>query len=145
MLILAVISAGLLMISCSGDDTETDKGIEWMNDIDQALAIAADKDKPVIVDFTAVWCPPCQMMEDSTFSHSGVIAKMQQFIPVRIDVDKQSDIANQYNGNASKYGGIGIPNFLFLDSEGNTLSHPVGFKGPEDFLAIMDSVLVMGK
>ena len=49
--------------------------------------------------------------------NKNIIKKSNEFIPVRIDVDKQKDIAEEYNGNARKYGGIGIPNILFLDKE----------------------------
>ncbi len=46
-----------------------------------------------MVDFMAEWRPPCRKIEDSTFSYPGVIKKSSLFIPVRIDVDKQGEIA----------------------------------------------------
>ena len=65
-----------------------------------------------------------------------------QSIPIRIDVDKQKDIAEEYNGNARKYGGIGIPNILFLDKEKNIIRQIVGFHNVEQLMGIMDSVLM---
>lgn len=141
--VVCVLAAAVALMHCS--PSKTPESIAWMTDIDQGLALAADNGKPVMVDFMATWCPPCHKMEDSTFSQKAVIEKAKQFITVRIDVDQQGEIANQYNGNASKYGGVGIPNILFLDSEGNELKHPVGYLDPEQFLAIMDSVLVLNK
>ena len=141
--IALIAAAGFFMLQCA--NTQTPEAIAWMTDIDQGLALAADNGKPVMVDFMATWCPPCHKMEDSTFSHKEVIDKSLQFIAVRIDVDQQGEIANQYNGNASKYGGVGIPNVLFLDSEGNELKHPVGYLNPQQFLAIMDSVLALNR
>ena len=64
----------------------------------------------------AEWCPPCKKMDNNTFSNTNIINKSNEFIPVRIDVDKQQDIAKEYNGNARKYGVIGIPNILFLEN-----------------------------
>ena len=117
--------------------------ISWIEDIDQALALAKEQDKPVMIDFMADWCPPCNKMEDSTFSNSDVIKKSVSFITVRIDVDQQGEVANTYKSNAGKYGGIGIPNILFLDPSGKELLHPVGYQGPEIFMAIMDSALTL--
>ena len=118
-------------------------GIVWMENVDEALALAKAQDKPLMIDFMATWCPPCERMEDSTFSHPDVIQKAAGFVTVRVDVDKQGEVADRYNSNASKYGGIGIPNILFLGQEGNALKHPIGYQGPERFMAVMDSVLAM--
>ena len=117
------------------------KNIQWITHMDVGLAHAKQKNKPVMIDFMATWCPPCQRMEDSTFSHLQVIEKSRAFIPVRIDVDRQPDVAQKYNGNARKYGGIGIPNILFLSRDGARLKHIIGYYKPHDLIAVMDSVL----
>ena len=70
------------------------------------------------------------------------INKITEFIPVRIDVDKQQDIAEEYNANARKHGGIGIPNILFLDKENNLIRQIVGFHNVDQLMRIMDSVLM---
>jgi len=119
--------------------------IEWITNIDSALTLASSQNKPLMIDFMASWCPPCRTMEDSTFSDERVIDKAKFFITVRIDVDKHQDVAIKYDSNANKYGGIGIPNILFLGKDGNKLKHPIGFLPPEDLLAVMDSVLTIYK
>ncbi len=140
--VLVILNLAVLSCTKTQDTAKEDiHEIQWITNMDIALVLANEQNKPLVVDFMATWCPPCRMMEDSTFSDPVVIRKSMDFIPVRIDVDKQENIANKYNGNASKYGGVGIPNILFMTSEEKKLKHPIGYIGPKDFIAIMDSVL----
>ncbi len=134
-----------LLINCSGKEESTGeneiKKIAWLHDIKKAKKMAISRNKPLMIDFYADWCPPCIKMKDSTFTDQRIIEKSDQFIPVKIDVDKQGEIANKYQSNASKYGGIGIPNILFISPDSTKLAHPIGYKNPETFIMIMDSVL----
>jgi len=138
---------GLILIifffSC-GDkvDEENFNEIQWGNNLDLAVTIASDSDKIIMIDFMAEWCPPCKKMDQETFSNENIIKKSNDFIPVRIDVDKQQDVAKEYNGNARKYGGIGIPNILFLDKQKNIIRHIVGFHDADRLIGVMDSVLM---
>ena len=152
--VLEILFVSLLVltfiISCSQKKLQSNlqpagHEIKWITDLDSALTLAANTNKPIMIDFMADWCPPCKRMEDSTFSDKRVIDKAKSFITVRIDVDKNQDIANKYNSNANKYGGIGIPNMLFLDKNQKTIKHPIGFLDPENMIAYMDSVLNITK
>ncbi len=116
-------------------------GIAWHRDLNAAFKQASRLDKPLMVEFMAEWCPSCKMMEDSTFVDPGVIEKTDRFIPVRIDVDKQKDVADRYKSSAMKYGGIGIPNILFMTPEGTRLKHRIGYMDAAALTAVMDSVL----
>ncbi len=50
---------------------------------------------PVLVDFSAIWCPPCQMMGPvmeklaADFENKAKVAK--------VDIDECSDLAMKYN------------------------------------------------
>ena len=120
-------------------------GIKWTYNIDDGLAQAKKRGKPVMVDFMAVWCPPCKAMEDSTFSDRAVAEKASAFVPVRIDIDEQREVASKYGALARKYGGIGIPNILFMSADGTKLKHIVGYYGPKQLVAAMDSALAVRK
>lgn len=136
--VFILLAATIVSSGCSEEPR-----IAWGNDMEAALELAKELDKPVMVDFMATWCEPCRAMEDSTFSAPAVIEKSMTFIPVRIDVDEQREVAVAYGGNARKYGGVGIPNVLFLDSDGGKLKHVVGFHDPEQFVSVIDTVLAM--
>ena len=133
----------LLIVGCEKQvSKDNHNGIKWENNLDSAFAIASNSNKLIMIDFMAEWCPPCKEMDKTTFLNINIIKKSNEFIPIRIDVDKQKNIAEEYNGNARKYGGIGIPNILFLDKEKNIIRQIVGFHNVDQLMGIMDSVLM---
>jgi thiol:disulfide interchange protein len=119
--------------------------IAWHTDIKEAFKVARKQQKPVMVEFMAEWCPSCRMMEDSTFIRPAVIESAERFVPVRIDVDKQKAVTEEYKSSARKYGGIGIPNILFMTRDGRKLKHRIGYMDKDAFIAVMDSVLAEAK
>ena len=48
-------------------------------------------DKLVVVDFTASWCPPCQMIKPKFEEHAPVVADYA--ILVKVDVDANAETA----------------------------------------------------
>jgi thiol:disulfide interchange protein DsbD len=135
---LAVVLAATLSLTARAADK---KKVDWRKNLDRAMEQARKESRPVLVEFMAEWCPACKAMEDSTFSVPEVVAKMRAFVPVRIDVDRQKDVAERFKASARKYGGIGIPNVLFLAPDGRALRHRVGYYPPGPFVALLDSVL----
>jgi thiol:disulfide interchange protein DsbD len=141
-LLCLVFLVAVSVAGCGGDAGKQEStGIPWLEDLDTALLTARELRKPLMIDFTATWCPPCRKMEKSTFSNEEVIRRARSFVTLRIDVDKQRDIAVRYNGNARKYGGVGIPNILFMTAGEERLRHIIGYYDPDSLVAVMDSVL----
>ncbi|HEV2414017.1 MAG TPA: thioredoxin [Candidatus Dormibacteraeota bacterium] len=75
--------------------------------------------EPVVVDFTAVWCPPCQMM-------APVVEKLANEFAGKVKIGKLDTDADPEI--AIRYGVSGIPTLgLFLD--GRLVNRLVGFPG----------------
>jgi thioredoxin 1 len=61
---------------------------------DNFQAEVLEADQPVLVDFTAAWCPPCRVMKP-------VLAELAEERPdlriVHVDVDTQQQMAARYD------------------------------------------------
>ena len=89
----------LLIVGCEKQVSEAShNGIQWGSNLDSAFTIASNSNKIIMIDFMAEWCSPCKEMDKKTFSNINIIKKSNEFIPVRIDVDYQPNIAEEYNG-----------------------------------------------
>ena len=75
--------------------------------------------EPVVVDFTAVWCPPCQMMAPVVERLAGEFAGKVKI--GKLDTDANPEIA-------IRFGVSGIPT-LGLFRDGKLVDRLVGFPG----------------
>ncbi len=83
-------------------------------------AEVGENDTPLILDFTATWCGPCQAMRPA-------LQELQRKgYPIRaIDVDEQPDVAARYKVT-------GYPTFVFVDRRGRELGRVSGYRPASD-------------
>lgn len=83
-------------------------------------------DKPVLIDFWAGWCGPCQMLSPIVEE----IAKEREDIKVgKIDVDKYQDLAAQFRV-------MGIPTLIVMKN-GAESGRSVGVVSKEEILELL--------
>lgn len=113
--------------------TTAASAIPWRQSLPEALQAAQAEGKPLLVDFFATWCGPCRMMDEETWPRPEVAAAAQAFIPVRLDVDANQQVARQYDIT-------GVPTVVFLDASGKELDRQVGFATAEEMLGRMTKI-----
>lgn len=98
--------------------------------VSQSLALH----KPVVIDFSAEWCPGCHILEKEVFTDPRISSKLAQVTTLRVDAtymgsSKVQDLLDQYQV-------IGLPTVVFLDAKGNEIRRArVEGAGPvEEFL-----------
>ena len=106
-----------LTVSSSSTDSGTPQAtlafqqVDELSALETALSEAASAQQPAFVNFTADWCISCKLMERDVFPDSNVIAALNDFRLIEVDVtktDAQSrELLNRFNL-------FGPPSLLFF-------------------------------
>lgn len=59
-----------------------------------SFEVLINSDKPVLVDFFATWCGPCQMLSPILKQIKDNLG--ERIIIIKVDVDKNKDIASKF-------------------------------------------------
>ena len=76
--------------------TSPESSLTWSTSYEKSLEQAKTKKMPVLIKFEAAWCVWCEKMEEEVFTDPEVKKELQKFVCVKIDVDKQENIAKAY-------------------------------------------------
>ncbi|MBI4448158.1 thioredoxin family protein [Candidatus Woesearchaeota archaeon] len=115
---------------------EESQSIEWVTSYDEALKLSKEKNKPIMAEFYAEWCPACNALDSITFRNEEVVNLSRSFINLKIDTDKKENI-----GVSQKYGLEFLPTIVFINTEGGSLEKQVGYAKPKKMAQLMDNVL----
>lgn len=116
--------------------------IKWRR-YDEAMALARKTNKYVLVDFMAVWCGYCSLMQKTTYKDQKVLNILsKKFVLARVDIESEKVI--KFKGETiteadlSMYYEVeGTPTTWFFDSRGNAIAPRSGYVTANEFHAIL--------
>lgn len=122
--------------------------IEWHTDFEAAKKLAAEKDRPLFVEFTGSdWCIWCVRLNDEVFSKEEFQAFVREnFIMVKLDFPRnieQSEAQRDQNRRLmQQYGVQGFPTILLMDPKGEVFAR-TGYRrgGPSSYVEHLKSEL----
>lgn len=109
----------------------------WYSDLDQAIESARSSGKPIYLHIFADWCPVCRRMERSIYPSPKVSPELEQFVTVRINGERNYDIARKFNVR-------GFPTLVFMDKNGYILDKVSGGMDESMFAGKLNRVRTVG-
>lgn len=124
--------------------------VQWV-DITVVDSLKTSHPKPVFIDIRADWCGMCKKFEATTLQDHEVINFLNEnFHSVHFDFhDKRTFTfqgveyadAGKFHALAKHFDATGLPTFVFLDKELNTLEVMQGFRNKKEFLKTLESII----
>lgn len=93
--------------------------------LERALMLAKSQGKPVLVDFSAIWCPTCRALHADVFTNAGVkLAITSGYVLARVDYE-----APEARAFMQRYGVQSFPTLLVLAADGSLVRRvPISFE-----------------
>jgi len=95
-------------------------------DPDNFTEVVLTSDKPVLLDFWATWCGPCQMIAPII---EEIATENPQYLIGKVNVDEQSALTQAF-------GIVSIPTLVIM-KDGKAVDQLVGVRPKEQILALL--------
>ncbi len=102
----------------------------WLYDFEEAKKLALATNKLILVDFWATWCGPCKKMDRESWSKDDVKLLMSGYVPVKIDIDSNRELASRYNIRS-------IPYVFVLDGNGKVVHQTMSYKSKSELVDLL--------
>ena len=103
--------------------------IQWASSFEAARDEAKEKNKPLMIDFYTDWCSACKFLDAKIYPDKDVVKASRDFINVKVNAEKRTDIAEQYGVTA-------FPTLIWIRADGMPVYRQDGANSnPADFVS----------
>jgi uncharacterized protein YyaL (SSP411 family) len=82
--------------------------VRWHEWSQEAFALAAKEDKPVLLDIGAVWCHWCHVMDRESYEDAALAEVINEhYIAIKVDRDERPDVDSRYQAAVQAISGQG--------------------------------------
>ena len=132
--VLPIQAQHLAAPSATASTNRTVDQIPWLNNLEQAQALAAQTNQPIFIHFVQDGCPACEFAATQTFQNRQLIATIHsQFIPVRINIS-QADVVRQ------RFKIKQTPTDVILDTNQEVFYRELTVFDPMQYVGILDTL-----
>lgn len=129
--VLAILAAAWLAFLAPGSGSDPQAESLWTHDAPAAFSQAKASKQAMVIDFYADWCGPCQDMEKTTLRDRKVMAKLENLVALKVNVDQKRELAQ-------RYGVEFLPTTIIADSQGKPIATRTGYLDAAAYLALLD-------
>lgn len=107
----------------------------------EALTLAKKQHKIVMVDFYTTWCGWCKKLDRDVYATDDVGAYADSNI-ISLKLNAEAGEGAELARDCKLQG---FPTIIFYDTDGAEIQRQVGYQGPSDFLATLQTVVQKNK
>jgi len=94
----------------------------WIENYQEAILVAMEKDKPIFLDFTGYTCTNCRWMEKNIFIEPEVEELFENFILVKLYTDGGENASEYQQMEIDRYGTSALPFYVVIDKYENKIN-----------------------
>lgn len=89
-------------------------GLNWLKDETQAIELASNSGRPLLIDMWAEWCEACKKMDKTTFSNPKTIEMLNkhEWVLLKLDLTESTDENDEIQ---ERYKIQGLPTLIILE------------------------------
>jgi thiol:disulfide interchange protein len=114
----------------SDQDTTYQGGIEWHEDPDEAMSIAQEENKPVLVYYWTTWCTYCEEYDRKHYQDDEIRDALDEYVLLAINIDEPGPGAQLAAEHEATY----PPQHVFMTPEGEEIRRLGGYVEQDRFL-----------
>jgi YHS domain-containing protein len=117
------------------EDETPIKTISWRTSYADAADEAAERGRPLLIEFTAVWCGACRQMQQLTFSDRRVIEYVDKaYVPLVVDADEHAELVSGFRVEA-------FPTTLVVSPELKIVKRFTGYQSASTLLPELETLV----